>query len=181
MKAVKRACLKRVFFYVRLILTCQKEEAIAINKRQILAVLSIVTLMIVLPAQLGIAQEAGITQHSSTTGGELKRHIDISSPWSGGYLYEDMTVIGSASVTESFTMNNLGPGAESDYWKKAYDDFGIGFDVNPDVFPKAATPASPAPVSGSVSKPASAVAGVSMITDPEEGNIRAGFRWLDLF
>jgi hypothetical protein len=158
------------------------EEANAMNKHKIIVALSIVTFMLVLPAQLGIAQVAGLSQHSSTTGGELRRHIDISSPWSGGYLYEDMTVIGSASVTESFTMDNLGPGAESDYWKKAYDDFGIGFDVKPNIIPKAASPTNPAPVSGSVSKPAAAVAGTSVVTEAEdETNIRAGFRWLDLF
>jgi len=151
-------------------------------KNKILVALSIVTFMLVLPAQPGIAQVAGLSQQSSTTGGELRRLIDISSPLSGGYLYEDMTVIGSASVTESFTMNNLKPGSEADYWKKAYDDFRIGFDPNPDIFPKAASPASPTPVSGSVSKPAAAVAGTSVVTEAEnETNIRSGFRWLDLF
>jgi hypothetical protein len=165
--------LKKALFYVKLFKRFLTEEANAMNKHKILVALIIVTFMLVLPAQTGIAQVAGLTQHSSTTGGELRRHIDISSPWSGGYLHEDMTVIGSASVTESFTMDNLGPGAESDYWKKAYDDFGIGFDVNPDVFPKAASPAG---------KPAAAVAGTSVVTEAEdETNIRAGFRWLDLF
>ena len=158
------------------------------NKQKMLFVFGIVLFMMVLsPAGILItgmvsAQDMGFTQQSGTTGGELRRHIDISSPWSGGYLYEDMTVIGSASVTESFTMNNLGPGAESDYWKKAYDDFGIGFDVNPNIFPQSTEPAAQVPVSGSVSKPASAVAGESVTIDPEEaGDIRAGFRWMDLF
>jgi hypothetical protein len=152
------------------------------NKQKILVVLSIVTFMMVLPAQAGTTQLAGLSQHSSTTGGELRRHIDISSPWSGGYLFEDMTVIGSATVTESFSMGNLGPGSEADHWIKAYDDFGIGLDPNPDIFPKAASPTSPAPVSGSVSKPVAAVAGSSVVTEAEdETNIRTGFRWLDLF
>ncbi len=150
------------------------------NKHKILVALGIVTFMLVLPAQTGIAQVSGFTQHSSTTGGELRRHIDISSPWSGGYLYEDMTVIGSASVTESFTMNNLGPGSDADRWKKAYDDFGIGFNPNPDIFPKVASPASPASVSGSVNKPAAVVAGAS-VTAESEADIRVGFKWLDLF
>jgi hypothetical protein len=93
-----------------------------------------------------------------------------------------MTVIGSASVTESFTMDNLGPGSEADFRKRAYDDFGIGFDVNPDIFPNVSTPVSPVLVSGSVSKPVAAVAGVSVMAESEgEANIRAGFRWLDLF
>jgi len=152
------------------------------NKRKFLAVLGIVVFMLVLPAQAGTTQEIGLTQQSGTIGGELRRLIDISSPWSGGYLFEDMTVVGSARVTESFTMNNLGPGSEADHWKKAYDDFGIGFNPNPDIFPKAASPASPASVSGSVSKPAAAVAGTSVVAEAEdEADIRAGFRWMDLF
>ncbi|MBM4236611.1 MAG: hypothetical protein FJ152_09115 [Firmicutes bacterium] len=127
-------------------------------------------------------QSAGLSQLSGTTGGELRRYIDISSPWSGGYLFEDMTVVGSASVTESFTMNNLGPGSEANYWEKAYDDFGIGFDPNPDIFPKAASQVSPPPASGSASKPAAAVAGTSVIVKAEgDADIRVGFRWLDLF
>ncbi len=150
------------------------------NKRQILAVLSIVVFIMALPAQVGTSQEIGFTQQSGTTGGELRRLIDISNPFTGGYLHEELTVVGSASVTESFTMNNLGPGSEADHWKNAYDDFGIGFDPNPDIFPKVASPASPAPVSGSVSKPASAVAGASVVAEPE-ADIRAGFRWPDLF
>jgi hypothetical protein len=163
-------------------LACRTEEANAMNKYKILVALSIVIFMLVLPDQAGIAQVAGLSQQSSTTGGELRRLIDISSPWSGGYLYEDMTVIGSASVTESFTMDNLKPGSEADYWKKAYDDFGIGFDFNPDIFPKVSTPDSPTPVSGSVSKPLAVVAGASVVAEVEdETNIRAGFRWVDLF
>jgi len=127
-------------------------------------------------------QSYGLYQQSGTTGGELRRYINISSPRSGGYLFEDMTVIGSASVTESFTMDNLGPGSEADFRKRAYDDFGIGFDVNPDIFPNVSTPVSPVLVSGSVSKPVAAVAGVSVMAESEgEANIRAGFRWLDLF
>ncbi|MFO7952905.1 MAG: hypothetical protein R6U91_08925 [Bacillota bacterium] len=53
-----------------------------------------------------------IEQQAGTTGGTTKRHIDISSPWTGAYLYEDMVVEGSANIDESFEMENLGPGDE---------------------------------------------------------------------
>lgn len=54
-----------------------------------------------------------IEQDGSNSRGEVRRHINISSPWSGGYLYEDFHVVGSVEVTESFTFYNLGPGADS--------------------------------------------------------------------
>ncbi len=150
------------------------------NKRKILAALGIVVFMLVLPAQAGTTQEIGLTQQSGTTGGELRRLIDISSPWSGGYIHEDLTVIGRASITDSFTMNNLSPGSDSDYWKKAYDDFDIGFGSTP--FQEAIPPAKVGSeaISGSANKPAAAVAGASVTAEPE-ADIRVGFRWLDLF
>lgn len=150
------------------------------NKRKFLAVLGIVVFMLVLPAQAGTTQEIGLTQQSGTTGGELRRLIDISSPWSGGYIHEDLTVIGRASITDSFTMNNLSPGSNSDYWKKAYDDFDIGFGSTP--YQEAIPPAKVGSeaISGSAYKPAAAVAGASVTAEPE-ADIRVGFRWLDLF
>jgi len=45
-----------------------------------------------------------INQSAGTSQGTVKRHIDISSPWSGGYVYEDMTIKGRVEITESFTM-----------------------------------------------------------------------------
>lgn len=51
-----------------------------------------------------------IEQSASTTGGTLKRYIDISSQWSHGYLYEDMVVEGKAEIVETFSMDNLQPG-----------------------------------------------------------------------
>ncbi len=53
-----------------------------------------------------------IEQEAGTTGGTTKRYIDISSPVTGAYLYEDMEVEGSADITESFEMINLEPGTE---------------------------------------------------------------------
>ncbi len=54
-----------------------------------------------------------IDQKAGTTGGTTKRYIDISSQWSGGYLYEDMVVEGTAEITESFHMDNVKPGEEA--------------------------------------------------------------------
>lgn len=54
-----------------------------------------------------------IEQTTRTSDGELKRFIDISSPWSHGYLHEDMVVTGKAEVKEAFEMNNLPQGTDS--------------------------------------------------------------------
>ncbi len=51
-----------------------------------------------------------IEQEAGTTGGTTRRYIDVSSPWSGAYLHEDMTVIGKTDIVETFTMDNLKPG-----------------------------------------------------------------------
>ncbi len=50
------------------------------------------------------AESQGIEQKAGTTQGTVKRYVDISSPWSGAYLHEDMSVVGSAEIIESFTM-----------------------------------------------------------------------------
>jgi len=53
-----------------------------------------------------------IDQHAMTTGGTLKRFIDISSPFDGSYLREDFEVTGEADVQEAFDMTNIEPGEE---------------------------------------------------------------------
>jgi hypothetical protein len=121
-------------------------------------------------------------QQSGTTGGELRRHIDISSPWSAGYIYEDLTVIGKAMVTDSFTMNNMSPGADVDYWDSPFDDFGFDANPAPAQQEKSAAGSSTTTVTGSGEKPAAAVAGVNVEVEAEsENDVRKGFRWLDLF
>lgn len=50
-----------------------------------------------------------INQKASTSSGEVKRYINMSSPWSGAYLYEDMHVTGRVAVEENFSMYNLYP------------------------------------------------------------------------
>jgi hypothetical protein len=180
--------LKPVSFYVKLSQSSDAEEIIIMKIKQYVIVFIIVAFVILLsPAGLcqtntTSTQSAGLSQQSGMTGGELRRYIDISSPWSGGYIHEDLTVIGRASITDSFTMNNLSPGSDVDYWKKAYDDFDIGFGPSP--FPEIIPPAKAGSqaVSGADSKPAAAVAGAKVEVEAEsESNIRTGFRWLDLF
>jgi hypothetical protein len=68
-------------------------------------------------------------QGFSNSGGVVNRFIGISNPWSGGYLYEDLTVVGSASITDSFSMDNFGPGNNEDIFDFGADHnlgFGTG-------------------------------------------------------
>jgi len=59
-----------------------------------------------------------IDQFARTSEGTTQRYIDISSPWSGAYLSEDMTVTGAAEIEEEFEMDNLEPGPDTvpDWW-----------------------------------------------------------------
>ena len=59
-----------------------------------------------------------IEQFSRTSQGSHRRYIDISSPWSHGFLREDMTVVGMSEVYEAFSMDNLTAGDEvaMDWW-----------------------------------------------------------------
>jgi len=56
------------------------------------------------------AQDVGdyfyIDQHAYTSSGVTGRYINVSSPISGGYLYEDMLLVGMADIKESFSMMN---------------------------------------------------------------------------
>ncbi len=52
-------------------------------------------------------------QQAGTSQGTVKRYADISSPWSGAYLYENMRVVGSAEINETFTMGKP-PSSRSD-------------------------------------------------------------------
>jgi len=54
-----------------------------------------------------------IDQMARTSQGTTKRYISISSPWSHAYLMEDMEVVGMTEITESFSMDNIAPGAEA--------------------------------------------------------------------
>jgi len=59
-----------------------------------------------------------IDQFARTSQGTTRRHIDVSSPISHAYLYEDMEVVGTTEIEESFAMDNIEPGEEAtpDWW-----------------------------------------------------------------
>lgn len=59
-----------------------------------------------------------IDQLTRTPMGTVQRFIDISSPWSHGYLYEDMSVVGASEIEEAFSMDNIAPGSDliSQWW-----------------------------------------------------------------
>lgn len=54
-----------------------------------------------------------IDQYAYTSGGSMRRFIDISSPFSLALFKEDMLVTGMAEVKEAFNMDNLEPGPEA--------------------------------------------------------------------
>ncbi len=54
-----------------------------------------------------------VEQSISNSGGTTRRYIDVSSPWSHGFLREVMNVIGELAIDESFSMNNLSPGTST--------------------------------------------------------------------
>ncbi len=58
-------------------------------------------------------------QHARTSQGTLKRYVDISSPWSHGYLHLDMSVVGKSDIKDAFAMNNLPAGKDvpKDWWR----------------------------------------------------------------
>jgi len=51
-------------------------------------------------------------QMARTSQGTLRRYIDISSPFSHGYVMEDMSVVGKSEIKEGFVMGNLPKGAD---------------------------------------------------------------------
>lgn len=73
-------------------------------------------LVLILMISLSTASYASgsmIQQGSSTSQGTIQRYIDISSPHSGAYVFENSKVVGTATVTESFSMDNLPPGPDA--------------------------------------------------------------------
>lgn len=70
------------------------------------------------------ASSFNIEQEAGTAGGTTKRHIDISSPWSGAFVFEDFVVKGRSEIKESFEMLNPGPSPQNRDWFE--DPFGQG-------------------------------------------------------
>ncbi len=54
-----------------------------------------------------------LEQEVYTSRGTVMRYMDVSSPWSGAYLYENFKVTGYAEISESFLMENV-PGGSGD-------------------------------------------------------------------
>jgi hypothetical protein len=62
-----------------------------------------------------------LDQFASNTGGLTKRYISISSPWSLGFVQEDLKVAGSSAVKDTFTMRNQYFGREiRDGWLELF-------------------------------------------------------------
>jgi len=53
-----------------------------------------------------------MNQTARTSMGFVGRYIDMSSPWSGAYLYEDTEMTGFVEIVENFNMTNLPAGAD---------------------------------------------------------------------
>jgi hypothetical protein len=60
-----------------------------------------------------------IEQDAYTSKGTTKRYISISSPWSHGFLEEDVTIKGMAEILDTLSMVNVKPGdsASSSWWE----------------------------------------------------------------
>jgi hypothetical protein len=54
-----------------------------------------------------------IDQYAFTSDGEMKRFLDMSSPFSTGIITEEMAVTGMSEVKEAFYMDNLEPGPKA--------------------------------------------------------------------
>jgi len=57
-----------------------------------------------------------IQQYAKNTYGITRRYIDISSPWSHGYLSEGLMVVGSAEIREALSLRNIVPAAKALSW-----------------------------------------------------------------
>jgi len=62
-----------------------------------------------------------IDQRAYTSGGEMKRYIDLVCPVSGTYIYEDSEIKGYADVTDSLRMENASDSNQTD-GQDAFDE-----------------------------------------------------------
>jgi hypothetical protein len=62
-----------------------------------------------------------LDQFASNTGGLSRRYISISSPWSLGYIEEDVQVVGSLVVRDTFMMDNREQGWDLQHgWRELF-------------------------------------------------------------
>lgn len=126
-----------------------------------------------------------LDQNMSNSQGTVNRYIDISSPFSGAYLYENLTVVGRSEINDSFTMDNLPPGVNAD----------SGSDFIGDIFgplPESDPATAPAPPQGSTSATEKTISAGSSASDDtavlsvaitEDFGLRktADYDWFELF
>lgn len=133
-----------------------------------------------------------IEMETDNSTGTTKRLLDISSPFSGAYLYENVTVVGRSEITDSFQMNNFKPGTDVTADFEIDDIFGSGSldmdafgDDNPgfknDIYPSAGPENSADPLT--VISPESAI---NSSTDGRTEDFfrmvsHYAFTWLELF
>ncbi len=110
-----------------------------------------------------------VGQVSGNQSGTIKRHINISSPWSGGYIYEDFHAVGKVEVRETFRMGKIGPGAED-----LFDSESKG-NPGPDTGGHTGSGTGNNPGSGTKNSPA------SQATEIVELVASANLKWRDLF
>lgn len=84
------------------------------KKANIFLIVIVLMVIVMISAPCFASGVSMMQQSSGTSQGTIQRYIDISSPWSGAYVYENSKVVGTAEVSESFTMDNLKPGSDSD-------------------------------------------------------------------
>lgn len=96
------------------------------NKYPIVLPVMIVLFALTVFSPACFANSFTMEQDAGNSTGIIKRYIGISSAWSGAYLHEELTVVGSAEIIDSFRMNNLGAGAEDIFEFVAEDTFESG-------------------------------------------------------
>lgn len=107
-------------YYIEIVKGCD----IKVKLIKALSYIHFLFLIISLPTAC-FASGSMMQQSSSTSQGTIQRHIDISSPWSGAYIYENSKVVGTATVTESFSMDNLPPGPDAGSGSVADTEIGV--------------------------------------------------------
>jgi hypothetical protein len=124
-----------------------------------------------------------LDQNMANSQGTVNRYIDISSPFSGAYLYENLTVVGRSEITDSFTMDNLPPGVDATQGFDIIEDI---FDSSPENEPAPAPPQDSSTVtektlsSGGSASDDTAVLSVA-ITEDFGLQKTADYDWFELF
>ena len=122
------------------------------------------------------ANSFGIDQAIINSGGITKRYIEISNPWSGAYIYENMQIVGKVEIFETFTMENMAPGTKSNFNFDFKGNPGSGIAVNSDIDTESNSKPETKSETVSVVKSSAVADPIYIIVD-----IRPVPRWSDLF